>query len=98
MLRHVVVFRFKPGTSDQQVDEIERGLAGLPAPLPETRSYAYGRDLGMREGNGDFAVVAEFDDEAGWLAYQKDQEHRRVIEQLTVPVTSERLAVQLRHP
>ena len=25
MFRHVVVFRFKPGTSDQQVDAIERG-------------------------------------------------------------------------
>ena len=50
------------------------------------------------EGNGDFGVVAEFDDEAGWLVYQQDEEHRRVIEQLIVPVTAERLAVQLRHP
>ena len=98
MFRHVVVFRFKPGTSDQQVDAIERGLAGLPARLPEMRSYAYGRDLGIREGNGDFAVVAEFDDEAAWLVYQQDEEHRRVIEQLIVPVTAERHAVQLRHP
>jgi hypothetical protein len=98
MFRHVVVFRFKPGTSDQQVDAIERGLAGLPGRLPEMRSYTYGRDLGMREGNGDFAVVAEFDDEAAWLVYQSDEEHRRVIEQLIVPVTAERHAVQLRHP
>jgi hypothetical protein len=52
----------------------------------------------MREGNGDFAVVAEFDDEAAWLVYQEDEEHRRVIEQLIVPVTAERLAAQLRHP
>ena len=48
MFSHVVVFRFKPGTSDQHVDEIERGLAGLPTRLPDMRSYAYGRDLGMR--------------------------------------------------
>ena len=33
-----------------------------------------------------------------WLVYQQDEEHRRVIEQLIVPVTAERLAVQLRHP
>lgn len=62
MFRHVVVFRCKPGTSDQQMDAIERGLTELPARPPEMRSYAYGRDVGMREGNGDFAVVAEFDD------------------------------------
>ena len=75
-----------------------RGLAALPARLPEMRSYVYGRDLGIVEGNGDFAVVAEFDDEAAWQVYQKDEEHRRVIEQLIVPVTAERHAVQLRHP
>src|SRR6478735_4883731 len=87
MFSHIAVFRFKPGTTDQQVDAIERGLAGLPARLPEMRSYAYGRDLRIVEGNGDFAVVAEFDDEAAWLVYQKDEEHRRVIDQLIVPVT-----------
>jgi heme-degrading monooxygenase HmoA len=98
MFSHVVVFRFKPCTTDQQVDAIEQGMAGLPARLPGMRSYAFGRDLGIVEGNGDFAVVAEFDDEAAWLVYQKDDEHRRVIEQLIVPVTAERHAVQLRHP
>ena len=98
MFSHVVVFRFKPGTSVQQVDAIERGLAGLPARLPDMRSYRYGRDLGIRDGNCDFAVVAEFDDAAAWLVYQRDEEHRRVIEQLIVPVTAERHAVQLRHP
>lgn len=33
-----------------------------------------------------------------WLVYGQDEEHRHVIEQLIVPVTAERLAVQLRHP
>jgi hypothetical protein len=98
MFCHVVVFRFKPGTSEKQVDEIERALGRLPARLPDMRSYAYGRDVGLLEGNGDFAVVAEFDDEPAWLVYEKDEEHRRVIEQLIVPVTAERHAVQLRHP
>ena len=98
MLRHVAVFRWKDGTTDEQVEVIERGLAALPDRLPQLRAYAFGRDLGLREGNADFAIVADFDDEAAWQAYTEDAEHRRVIEELIAPVTEVRSAVQLRHP
>ncbi|HET6849650.1 MAG TPA: Dabb family protein [Gaiellales bacterium] len=98
MLRHVAVFRWKDGTTDEQVEMIERGLAALSARLPQLRAYAFGRDLGLREGNADFAIVADFDDEAAWQAYTEDAEHRRVIEELIAPVTEVRSAVQLRHP
>jgi len=98
MLRHIAVFRWKAGTTEEQVHAIEQGLAALPARLPQMRAYAFGRDLGMREGNADFAVVADFDDEDGWRTYTEDAEHRRVIEQLIAPVTEVRSAVQLRHP
>ena len=98
MLRHVAVFRWRSGTPDEQVEAIERGLAALPDRLPQLRAYAFGRDLGLREGNADFAIVADFDDEAAWQAYTEDAEHRRVIEELIAPVTEVRSAVQLRHP
>jgi stress responsive alpha/beta barrel protein len=98
MLRHIVVFRWKAGTTDEQIDALERGLAGLPGRLPQLRAYAYGRDLGLREGNADFAIVADFDDEDGWRAYTEDAEHRRVIDELIAPVTEVRSAVQVRHP
>jgi Stress responsive A/B Barrel Domain len=98
MLRHIAVLRWKPGTTDEQVELIERGLAALPERLPQLRAYAFGRDLGLREGNADFAVVADFDDEDAWRAYAQDVEHRRVIAELIAPVTDVRSAVQLRHP
>lgn len=97
MLRHVAVFRWKPGTTDEQIEAIERGLAALPARLPQLRGYSFGRDLGLRDGNADFSVVAEFDNEQDWQAYVVDPEHRRVIEQLIAPVTEQRSATQLRH-
>ena len=55
-------------------------------------------EFGLREGNADFAVVADFDDEDGWRLYTEDPEHRRVIEELIAPVTEVRSAIQLRHP
>jgi len=98
MLRHVAGFRWKAGTTDAQVQAIEQGLAALPGRLPQLRAYSFGRDAGLREGNADFAVVADFDDEDGWRLYTEDPEHRRVIEELIAPVTEVRSAIQLRHP
>jgi hypothetical protein len=98
MLRHIAVFRWKAGTTDAQIEAIEEALAALPARIPQLRAYRFGRDLGLREGNADFAIVADLDDEDGWRAYGEDAEHRRVIEELIAPVTEVRSAVQLRHP
>ncbi|HEY0388891.1 MAG TPA: Dabb family protein [Gaiellales bacterium] len=95
MLRHIAVFRWKAGTTDEQVAAIEQALGALREGLPTLRAYAFGRDLGLR-GNADFAVVADFDDEQGWRAYADDPEHRRVIEELIAPVTDDRSAVQIR--
>jgi hypothetical protein len=98
MVRHISVLRWKQGTTDEQVDAIERALAVLPERLPQLRAYAFGRDLGRSEGNADFGIVADFDDEDGWRAYTEDAEHRRVIAELIAPVTEVRSAVQVRHP
>ena len=98
MVRHIAVFRWKPGTTDEQVRAIEQALAALPERIPELRGYAYGPDLGLREGNADFAIVADLDDEDAWRAYTDHPEHRRVVEELIAPVTEVRSAAQLRHP
>ncbi len=98
MLRHIALFRWKAGTTGAQIDAIEQGLATLPDTVPQLRAYAFGRDAGLREGNADFAVVADFDNEDDWRAYTDHPEHRRVIEELIAPVTEVRTAVQVRHP
>ena len=95
MIRHTVVFRFAEGTPAERVQAIREALMGLPGRVPEVRSFSCGGDLGLREGNADFAIVAEFDDEDGWRAYQDDPEHQRIIRELIAPVTEQRLAAQI---
>ncbi|MEY2456505.1 MAG: hypothetical protein QOK06_1599, partial [Acidimicrobiaceae bacterium] len=58
-LRHVVLFRWKEGTTVEQIAAIEDGLAGLPAAIPELVDYRFGSDAGLADGNWDFAVVAD---------------------------------------
>jgi hypothetical protein len=95
VLRHIALFRFADGVQPEQIRAMRDGLAGLPEACPSIRVYRFGPDLALRPGNADFAVVADFDDEAGWREYQENTEHKRVIAELIAPIASERTAVQI---
>jgi heme-degrading monooxygenase HmoA len=92
---HVALFTWKPGTSDEQVDELAQALTALPGLVPEIRSFKVGPDAGVTEGNDRFAVVAEFDDLDAFRRYASDPHHRDVIERLLMPILATRHAVQL---
>ena len=47
MLRHVVVFRWKDGTTAAEVDAIAAALRALPGQIPELRAYDVGVDAGL---------------------------------------------------
>ena len=42
VLRHVVMFQFKEGTSDKQIQTIVDAFRGLPGKIPEIRAFEYG--------------------------------------------------------
>ena len=94
MIRHVSVITFVDDVSDAEVAAIEAALAELPARLPQLRAYAFGRDLQLADTNASFAVVADFDDVAGYEAYRDDPEHRRILAEMIKPLMSARAAVQ----
>ena len=95
-LRHVVCFRFHPETTAEQVVALARGLEELPGLIPEIVEYHVGPDLAINEASWDFAVTADFADTAGFVAYRDHPEHQARIQQLVVPITAERVAVQFR--
>lgn len=95
MLRHVVLFRWKEGLPAGHADRVAGALGALPERGIPFRSWACGPDLGMAGPAGwDFAVVGEFDDDAGWRAYMDDEEHRRIGQDLIVPWVAEHAIVQ----
>ena len=93
MIRHVSILTFVDEASASQIEAIEAALAGLPRRLPITR-YAYGRDLGLNEGNASFGVVADFDRVEDYLTYRDDPEHRRILAEVIGPILRARAVVQ----
>jgi hypothetical protein len=47
VLRHVVMFRFKEGTGDEKVREIESTFASLPGKIEAIREFEWGTDVSV---------------------------------------------------
>lgn len=43
-LRHVVLFKFKEGTSKEDIEKIEKAFAALPAKIPQIAGFEWGTD------------------------------------------------------
>lgn len=52
MLRHVVLFSWKPQTPPEKVAEIEAAFAALPATIPQIADFEFGTDVSV-EGLAD---------------------------------------------
>jgi Stress responsive A/B Barrel Domain len=94
MIRHVVLFTWVPEATSEQKQRVADELRTLPPQISGLHAYHVGPDAGIIDGNADFAVVADFDDQASFLAYRDHPAHRAVVEQTIVPIARQRTAVQ----
>jgi hypothetical protein len=94
MIRHVVMFTWTAEATQDQKERVATELSRLPAIVPSLRAYHLGHDLGLNEGNFEFAVAADFDDADGYLAYRDHPEHRAIIAEFIRPIIAQRAAVQ----
>lgn len=93
-ITHTALFKFKPGTTIEQVSLFSDGLKPLPAKLPQIRSYSFGPTAIGGTANFDFAVVATFDDMESYLSYAEDPDHKANSAAHLVPILETRATVQ----
>jgi hypothetical protein len=97
-VRHVVLFRWRPEVTSEDVAAIDAALDALPGQIPSLRGYHHGPDLGLGEGRWDYGIVAECDDAEGWRAYAEHPAHQHVVTEVLRPRVAERAAVQIGPP
>lgn len=71
--------KFNDGVTDEQIAELERGLAALPQSIREIKEYVFGRDVIRSERSYDFALVSAFQDLEALQRYQVHPEHQKVV-------------------
>lgn len=86
MVRNVVIAHLKEGTPPAAVDAVILALEALR--VPGLLRMTLGRDLGLRPGNADLAIVSDLEDEAAYRVYDADEEHNRIRRELVAPIVT----------
>jgi Stress responsive A/B Barrel Domain len=76
LITHIYVAKLKPGTSDDQVVAWLDAIQALE--IDGMLEIQSGPDLGLRDGNWDVAITADFTDVAAWNRYNDDALHNQI--------------------
>jgi hypothetical protein len=82
MIHHVVLMKFKPGTTDQDIKALETMLDDLPNKIAEIHMYEFGRNLVRAEESYDFALLALFANLQTLERYLQHPQHLPVAKRL----------------
>jgi len=94
MIRHAVLFTWSEGMTDELEQQLAAELTEFAATQPGVRSYHAGPDVGLIEGNFDFAAIGDFDDWDSYMAYREHPVHQDIIARMTRPNAKARASVQ----
>jgi hypothetical protein len=76
VIRSIALLKARSGHDPARMEEILEGLLGLQ--VPGLVRMSAGADRGLREGNWDYAIVSDLEDEEAYRRYDADVEHNRL--------------------
>lgn len=82
MITHVVLMKFKPEVTAEDIDALESLLDSLPDKIDEIQSYDFGRDVVRSQRSYDFALVSIFANLDTLKHYQQHPDHQMVVKKL----------------
>jgi len=88
MLTHIVLFKFKPETTEAEIQRLAEGLGGLPHVIEDIREFRFGTDVLRTERSYDLGLVSSFDDRDALQRYQVHPEHQKVVAQVKAIASS----------
>lgn len=92
MIRNVVVGRLRPGAA---LEDAEKALAAIAALQPPgCLDMRVGVDAGLRDGNWQLAITADFVDAESYQRYDAEEEHNRIRREMFAPIVEELVRIQ----
>jgi len=81
-LRHVVLFAFKAGTTDEQARQIEDAFRALPGKIDVIMDFEWGRDVSVENLAQGYThcFFVTFADEKGRETYLPHPEHKKFVD------------------
>ena len=97
MIRHTVMFTWKPEATDAQKKQVAEELSRLPGLVPSIRAYAMGTDIGVNDGNWDFAASGRLRRPRRATCLPRRPTHKAIIAEHIQPIIATRAAVQFEY-
>lgn len=94
MVTHIVLFSWKAGVTDEQIEAFGRELELMTTKVSFIASLQHGRDLRFREGNADYVLIGTFNDQTAWADYQADPVHKAFLRDYVAPIMASRSTIQ----
>ncbi len=98
MIHHIVLFRWIPSATPEQVAAAGAALLGMLGKIPEVRSVAFGPNLAESRAEYTHALLVEVDDMDAEKRYVDHPHHVEVVKTFLAPIREARLAIDLEVP
>ncbi|HEU5154173.1 MAG TPA: Dabb family protein [Gemmatimonadales bacterium] len=95
MILHLVLLRFKPGTTAQRIAGLAAALLDMKGPIPEILDIRWGANLGPSATEYPHALTVTFDDLDALERYLVHPVHRRVVAEHLEAIREAKLAVDI---
>ncbi|HEX3872489.1 MAG TPA: Dabb family protein [Pirellulales bacterium] len=81
VVRHVVFFKFKEGTTAEQIAKVEKAFAELPSKIPQIADFEWGTDISTENLSKGFThcFFVTFRDEKGRDEYLPSAPHQEFV-------------------
>jgi hypothetical protein len=95
MIHHIVCFRFREGTTTDQVAAAGDALRAMQGRIPEVRSVRWGPNLAPSAGEYSHVLTVALDDMAAVNRYLEHPAHLEVVARYLAPIREARLAIDI---
>lgn len=83
MIKHIVMFKFKEGTTEDIVIDIKRTIDSLPKTISEIKSMETGIDVKRGPNSYDLILISEFDNLDTLEEYRIHPDHQKLIDMIS---------------
>ncbi|MGA2012924.1 MAG: Dabb family protein [Solirubrobacteraceae bacterium] len=95
MIQHIVLLKWKPGTTDEQVDEALRRTRELVETIDSVQRITFGRNRAEDEHGFTHAIIVRLANEDALRSYLAAPARERYRREVLGPIESERIQLDL---
>jgi hypothetical protein len=95
MIHHIVSFRFREGTTPDQIRAAGDALLGLQGRIPEIRAIRWGPNLAPSAGEYSHVLTVALEGLPALTRYLEHPAHLDVVERYLAPIRVSRLALDI---